>query len=444
MLLVGFFGSWTIKVRTTVQRPQDADDGIEHTVWYENSYSAPKPDDGWVLDPEIPLNYVPVPGADEVYMVMTQSGEIQKYRQRRQLSDGTWQWSDVDYDSNGMEAVSGQDGLYTVTGEDGKKKYKKYVRNDDKSYCYVDTDSSGKPLDIGTSAETITPNYVHLDGNTYAKYNDDGVLEGYRERVKDDSGAYVWALGSLPTMSSGGFSIGMPAVNAPSDGSVMTNGVSVPPIDETPQTIPNGDGTYTEKETIVNTETVDGQQITYQTVVTRTLLNTSSDGPYEVGRETLGSRQQPNPSNIAGSLEAEVSRVSASVSYDTAMAQDILALLNAERTNAGLPQLIMDTRSEAYKVALIKAADMATYDYASASSPTYGTIGDIVARFSLASASPSENIWKASSQTAQDVHTRFQSNSDSRTVRMSTGYTSVGIAVVQKSGQTYVAEVYLQ
>ena len=451
--LVCFFGAWTFKVRASVARPQDAATGIEQTAWYENKYTAPKPDEAWILDPEIPLNYIPVPGEDEVYMVMSDAGDIQKYRQRRQLSDGTWQWSDIDYDnSNGMEAVDGQDCLYAITGEDGKKVYKKFVKHDDNSFCYVDTDSKGKPLDIGTSAETITPDYVHLDGNTYAKYNGDGVMEGYRERVKDGNGNLVWAMGSAPTISTGGLSVGMAGGmnNGSMDAGVITNGVSVPPVDTTPQTIQNGDGTYTEKETQINTETVNGQQITYQTVITRVydaegnLLETSKDGPHEVSRETLGSGQQPNPANIAGSLEGEVARVSASVSYDTAMAQDILALLNAERISAGLPQLSMDTQSEAYKVALIKAADMATYDYASANSPTYGTIGDIVARFSLASASPSENIWKASSQTAQDVHTRFQSNNDSRTVRMSTGYTSVGIAVVQQSGQTYVAEVYLQ
>ena len=56
----------------------------------------------------------------------------------------------------------------------------------------------------------------------------------------------------------------------------------------------------------------------------------------------------------------------------------------------------------------------------------------------------SENIWKASTKTAAQIHTRFQANTGSRKVRMSSGYTEVGIAIVEKNNQTYVAEIYLK
>ncbi len=58
----------------------------------------------------------------------------------------------------------------------------------------------------------------------------------------------------------------------------------------------------------------------------------------------------------------------------------------------------MDTSSEAYKLACIRAADMAIYDYSSSTSPMYGTLNDMCNLWKISSSHPSENIWKAPSK----------------------------------------------
>jgi len=66
-----------------------------------------------------------------------------------------------------------------------------------------------------------------------------------------------------------------------------------------------------------------------------------------------------------------------------------------------------------------------------------------MSRFGISGSNPSENLWKATVKSADEIHTRFQANESSRKTRMANAYTSVGIAVVEKNGYTYVVEIYL-
>lgn len=66
------------------------------------------------------------------------------------------------------------------------------------TFTFVPVDKKGVPLDDGKDAGTIESNYIHVDKNVYAVYNDDNVLMGYRERVKDDSGKYIWKVCNKP------------------------------------------------------------------------------------------------------------------------------------------------------------------------------------------------------------------------------------------------------
>ena len=454
-----FFLSWGIKARMPINRPDNAL-SANYVPWYLNTYTAPVAGDEWTIDAELEPNYLPVPGMDEVYMVLDSAGNITKYRQRKRNNDGSWVWSDYTEDNTGIEEVEGQNGLYLVTDKDGNQKYKKYVRNEDNTYCYVDTDEKGTPVDIGSDATEIKPEYVHLDKNTYAKYNDAGVMEGYRERVDNGDGTFRWELGNAPTLptyesgfTTGGipaYSIGnqqMPEFGGGVQGVQVIEGV---PLDGEIERIENADGTYTVTETIVNTETVNGQRITTQTTVTKTydangdILESFSSEPQEVAREALSASQQPENAQPASSLEGETARVGSSVTYDTGMAQEILEYLNAERAKAGLSALSMDTGSEAYKIALIKAGDMALYDYVGTSSPLYGSLADLCNAYGCkTNGDPAENLLKLSNVSAQDVHLRYQSDESSRLVRMSSDRKEVGIAVAVRDGISYIAEIYL-
>ena len=118
-LLIVFFSAWGIKLRMPINRPNNVQ-GEQQVAWYETRYTAPTAEEEWTLDPEIPVNYLPVAGEDEVYMVLDDSGNIVGYRHRTQQEDGSWLWTDIeDPNAEHYEKVDGLDHIYKVTDKDG-------------------------------------------------------------------------------------------------------------------------------------------------------------------------------------------------------------------------------------------------------------------------------------------------------------------------------------
>lgn len=439
LLLTVFFLTWGIKVKTPVNRPENVEDA-EELPWYESDYTSPVADEEWYLDPTIPDEYVPVPGEDDLFMVVDNDGTITGYRRRTLQDDGTWTWENVNPDiPDNYELVAGTDNLYKVTDADGKVSYFLYIRNEDNSFCFVACDEAGVPYYNGEDAEVIASNYIHEDGNVYSVYNVNGVKEGYAERVKTESGSYIWISSEAP-------------LSKTPSGSDDEENEAEPPVTEnadTQQNIPVS-GTYIVTNKSTNTVTENGYNVTYETIIYNTydsngtLLFTRKEGPYEISRVKADAAEKPNQDMIQDTLDGEYQRVSAQVTYDTEKAQNVLTKLNAERANQGLPGLTMSTDTEAYKLACIRVADMAIYHYSASESPLYGTLDDMITRWHCQTAGASENIWKAGNKTADEIHTRLQAYDGSRNVRMSESYTEVGIAIVEKDGEVYIAEVYLR
>lgn len=446
LLLVAFSLLWGYKMRHPINRPE-AEEGELTTAWYEEGYTASLgTGDEWYMDPEIPSNYIPMPGQSDVYMVVDDSGNVLSYRKRKQLEDGSWQWDDVEMDSGTeMEPVDGVDDLFKVTDENGNESYKLYVRNeDDNTYCYVEADQNGDPYYDGADAEVIADNFKRVDGNIYAVYNEDGIREGYAERVKNAEGSFIWQNTDAPVLAT---ISGLQTYSSLQEAAQQNAGIQN--TGSTRQN--NNDGSYTVKESYTETKTEDGYSVIYQTTVYSTysqdgtLLQTKKEGPTEISRTAMsGSTGSADQSLIQSTLDGELARVSAKVTFDTAKAQEVLADLNAERSSQGLSQLSMDTGSDVYKLACIRAADMAIYNATSSTSQMYGTLGDMVARWGIScNGEPTENIWAAPVRSASEIHSRFQSVDTMRQIRMSSIYSSVGIAIVDTDGRSYIAEIYL-
>lgn len=120
-LLIVFFSAWGIKLRMPINRPNNVQ-GEQQVAWYETRYTAPTAEEEWTLDPEIPVNYLPVAGEDEVYMVLDDSGNIVGYRHRTQQEDGSWLWTDIeDPNAEHYEKVDGLDHIYKVKSRCQKK-----------------------------------------------------------------------------------------------------------------------------------------------------------------------------------------------------------------------------------------------------------------------------------------------------------------------------------
>jgi uncharacterized protein YkwD len=143
-------------------------------------------------------------------------------------------------------------------------------------------------------------------------------------------------------------------------------------------------------------------------------------------------------------LGEKLARISAGMTFKTDLAREVLNELNAERTSAGLSALRMDTGGNAYKLAQILAADMVIYNHSDYDSPMYGTLADLMNRYGIKSAIPSENTWKTTtSKNAGAIHTRFMTLDGSRQTLLNGSYTNIGISIVQKNGYLYVCEVLI-
>lgn len=474
-----FIGTWTVKAQTPVGAVDNMTNYASGVWQGYDGKSEVSPE--WILDPEIPENYLPVPGRKELYMVIDDDGRIIGYRQRTKQEDGSWVWADVNPDiPENYEAVPGLKDVYKVTDADGKVSYFKYIRNEDDTFAFVPVDQYGNPLANTPKGSEIPDNYRRITGNIYAVLNEHGVIIGYKERRSNADGTFSWVDCEKPIIKQDTSNPNIPGTTPNTPGGNSTPGSNpgsntqnpsnpyTPVQPSNPQnpsnpsnpdgtlpgiiTQPQPDGTYIETETLITSETAGGWTMTYQTVIVRVysergvLLSTKKEGPTLISKvqASSGDPNAPDPSKIAKTLGEELARVSTGITFKTDLAQGVLNELNAERTAAGLPALRMDTGSNAYKVAQILAADMAIYNHSDFDSPMYGTLSNLLSRFGIQSNGPSHNSWKTTtSKNAGAIHARFMTLDGARQARMSSSYTNVGIAIIQKNGYLYICEIFL-
>lgn len=116
--------------------------------------------------------------------------------------------------------------------------------------------------------------------------------------------------------------------------------------------------------------------------------------------------------------------------------QDMLALINKARADAGLEPLSFDT--ELQKVARLKAKDMVDKNYFSHQSPTYGSPFDMMRQFNISFKTAGENI--AGNQTVQGAFNAWM-NSPGHKANILNGkfnYTGIGIVNGSQYGKIFV------
>lgn len=472
ILLLIFMGMWVFKAKTPVDIKTTISQNDVNEGWWENQENLPSADTEWILDPEIPMNYIPVPGEDELYMVVDENGKITAYRHRTLQDDGSWLWTTVNPDiPDNYEAVDGLENIYKVTNPDGSVSYFKYIRNDDDTFAFVPVDENGKILEDLPSGSEIPENYHRITENIYAVYNENNVIIGYKERIIDENGNYMWIDCEKPSSPED-------PNQKPSDENIDESEVSdkensthVPSLDisdnisqdnnsdvntdvsaNTPSESDTSDAsepasqeqTYTETETIETVEVKGGWRVTYRTTITRVydsdglLISTKKDGPHEVSKEkvTDSDGYAPDKSKIKETLKEEYARVSVGISYKDDLAKEVLTEINAERAALGLGSLALSSDSDISYLSKIRAADMAIYNHSDYDSPMYGTAAVMCDTFNL-SFNPSEMLWKtAGDKTATAIASRLKIMSND--ALMNNAYTSIGISIVSKNGYYYI------
>jgi uncharacterized YkwD family protein len=106
--------------------------------------------------------------------------------------------------------------------------------------------------------------------------------------------------------------------------------------------------------------------------------------------------------------------------------QQVLNLVNKERTNAGLKALSLN--SELSKMAMAKAKDMYDNNYFDHQSPTYGSPFDMMKAFGISYSSAGENIAKGQ-KSAEEVMNQWMNSPGHRANILNSSFTEIGIAL---------------
>jgi len=144
-----------------------------------------------------------------------------------------------------------------------------------------------------------------------------------------------------------------------------------------------------------------------------------------------GSSSGSNSGSNSGSTSGNTSN--STLSNDE---QEVFNLINKQRTQNGLPALIID--DEVQNVARIKAKDMVDNNYFSHTSPTYGSPFDMLKSFGVSYKSAGENI--AGNSTNSGAVNAWMNSAGHKANILSNSYNYTGIGVVSspKYGKMYV------
>ena len=131
-----------------------------------------------------------------------------------------------------------------------------------------------------------------------------------------------------------------------------------------------------------------------------------------------------NTPNVDTPNTEDTQTPSEEVSNQTAFENEVLRLVNVERTKAGLSPLQMDESIR--NVARVKATDMYKNRYFDHTSPTYGTPFDMLKKYGISYKAAGENIAKGQT-TPQQVVNSWMNSSGHRANILSAKYTHIGI-----------------
>ena len=114
-------------------------------------------------------------------------------------------------------------------------------------------------------------------------------------------------------------------------------------------------------------------------------------------------------------------------------------LLNSDRAAYGQPPLVIDPALS--RIARIKSEDMRDIQYFAHTSPTYGSVRDMLTRFGYPYKAAGENI--ANHATIEKSQAALISSPGHRRNILSTAYTKVGIGVaLDKNGFVYLTQIF--
>lgn len=148
--------------------------------------------------------------------------------------------------------------------------------------------------------------------------------------------------------------------------------------------------------------------------------------PSSSGSSNSGSSSSGNSSSNSGTQTSNMNSDE----------KEIFDLINKQRTNNGLTALKHDNGVQ--RVARIKAQDMVDNNYFSHTSPTYGSLFDMLKSFKISYKTAGENIAANSSNSSAVTAWMNSSGHKANILNSSFNYTGIGVVSSPKYGKMYV------
>lgn len=159
---------------------------------------------------------------------------------------------------------------------------------------------------------------------------------------------------------------------------------------------------------------------------------------YQVGvQEIINANPQiTNPNLIYPNQKLNISI------QDTSTEQEILKLVNAERSKVGVKPLTLNW--ELSRVAKFKSEDMRDNKYFSHTSPTYGSPFDMIKSFGISYSAAGENI-AAGQKTSDEVMKAWMNSSGHKANILNANYTQLGVGkATGGSYGTYWTQMFIK
>ncbi len=177
-------------------------------------------------------------------------------------------------------------------------------------------------------------------------------------------------------------------------------------------------------------------------------VETTTSAAVEKPTETTTSAVVEKPTETTTSAAVEKptetttqSQTSNNPSVNKSIEQQVLDLVNKERTSNGLSPLTLN--AEVSKVAQMKSEDMRDKNYFSHTSPTYGSPFDMLKKFNVKYTYAGENIAKGQ-KTPEAVVNAWMNSEGHRANILNPNYTQMGIGYALKGSTPYWTQMFIK
>ncbi|MFT8315497.1 MAG: CAP domain-containing protein [Clostridium sp.] len=177
------------------------------------------------------------------------------------------------------------------------------------------------------------------------------------------------------------------------------------------------------------------------TVATSTKATTNSDNTTTTTKPSTNTTNNPTTTTNSNPATTQPTQNSGQSSIISAEANEVIRLVNVERSKNGLAPL--KANAELSKVAATKAQDMIDKNYFSHTSPTYGSPFDMMKKFGINYTAAGENI-AYGQKTPADVMNSWMNSPGHRANILNSNFTEIGVGVAKdKNGTPYWVQMFI-